>query len=127
MLGFNFPTFGLLDLCAVQVERFASPFMNNTFTLGSGNLAIPYLPPGLDDDHLYSKDEYNDLSKRDDWAWSVLLRRTFLSSFTVSAQFARDHLRTVGTEWFYGARLEPTEDMHTLSDWYWMVQFAWGI
>jgi hypothetical protein len=36
-------------------------------------------------------------------------------------------LRTVGTDWFYGSRLEPTEDLHKISDWYWALQLAWAI
>lgn len=125
MLGMNLPTFGLLDLFAVQVEHFSSPYENSTLSLGDENHATPYLPPG---DNLYfSRSEYNDITTRDDWAWSVLLRRNIASALTVSAQFAKDHLRTVGTDWSYQAKLEPNTDMHSLSDWYWMVQVAWGI
>jgi hypothetical protein len=75
----------------------------------------------------YSKYDYNDQARLDNWAWSVILRRTFLSSFTVSAQAARDHLRTVGTDWFYGSRLEPNAILHKVSDWYWMLQLSWAI
>jgi len=125
MVGFNVPTFGLFDKVALQIERFTSPFMNNSYPLGGKNYATPYYPSG--GEPLFSKDEYNDLSKEDDWAWSVLVQRSLFHGVTLSAQFARDHLRTVGTDWFYGSRLEPTEDLHRLSDWYWMVQLSWGI
>jgi hypothetical protein len=127
MAGINIPSFGLFDLAAVQVEYLDSPFENNTLPLGGSNYAVPFYPGGVDPERAYSKDDYNDQAKLDNWAWSVLLRRTFLSSFTVSAQAARDHLRTVGTDWFYGSRLEPNEIMHKISDWYWMLQLSWSI
>ena len=127
MAGINIPTFGLFDLAAVQVEYFNSPFKNSTLPLGGSNYAVPYYPAGVDPEGVYSKDDYNDQSKLDNWAWSVLLRRTFLSTFTVSAQAARDHLRTVGTDWFYGSRLEPNAILHNVSDWYWMLQLSWSI
>lgn len=125
MVGVNLPTFGLLDLFAVQVERFQSPYENSTLSLGDENHATPYLPPG---DNLYFSDsEYNDITTRDDLAWSILLRRNIASTLTISAQFAKDHIRTVGTDWSYQAKLEPNTDLHSLDDWYWMVQVAWGI
>jgi hypothetical protein len=125
MFGFNIPTFGILDLLAVQGEHFSSPFQNNSYSLGGSNFATPWFPAGTTKE--FSSKEYNDLSTKDDWAWSVLAQRTFLKSFTVSGQIARDHLRTVGTDWFYGSRLEPTEDLHKISDWYWAFQLAWSI
>ncbi len=125
MLGFNLPAFGILDRIALQAEHFASPFQNNNQPLGGQNWATPWFPTG--EDKLYSDKKYNDLSTKDDWAWSVLMQRTFYKHFTVSGQIARDHLRTVGTDWFYGSRLEPTEDLHKISDWYWALQLAWSI
>ncbi len=125
MFGVNLPTFGLLDLLAVQGEHFSSPFQNNSYSLGGKDFATPWFPNGTVKE--FSDKQYNDLSTKDDWAWSVLMQKTFYKSFTVSGQVARDHLRTVGTDWFYGSRLEPTEDLHKISDWYWAFQLAWSI
>ncbi|MEO6094332.1 MAG: hypothetical protein ABIW76_01175 [Fibrobacteria bacterium] len=125
MFGFNLPTFGLLNLFALQGEHFSSPFQNNSYSLGGSNYATPWYPNGTTKE--FSEKEYNDLSTKDDWAWSVLVQRSFYRSFTLSGQIARDHLRTVGTDWFYGSRLEPTEDLHKISDWYWAFQLAWSI
>ncbi|HKP96585.1 MAG TPA: hypothetical protein VJ385_12575 [Fibrobacteria bacterium] len=125
MAGINLPTWKVLDLLSVQVEHLASPFQNNTYSLGARNHATPWFPDGTDLN--FSGNEYNDGAKKDDWAWSVLAQRSFYKSVTLSAQVARDHLRTVGTDWYYGSRLEPTEDLHKISDWYWALQLAWAI
>lgn len=125
MAGVNLPTFGILDQLTVQVEYFDSPWANSTRALGEQNAAVPWYPEGLDP--LFSRDAYNDVTDRDNFAWSVLLRREVLPRVHLSAQFARDHLRTVGTNWFYGGRLEPNEILYRNSSWYWMMQLAWGL
>jgi hypothetical protein len=125
MLGAHLPTFGLLDQATVQYEYFDSPWSNNTYNLGYQNTAIPYLPNGTEP--LFSRDQYNDVTKHDNHAWAVLLRRKLYSNLSLSGQVARDHMRTVGTNWFYGGRLEPSEVLYRNSNWYWMIQLAWGL
>jgi hypothetical protein len=125
MFGFNLPAFGVLDLVSVQAEHFSSPFQNNSYSLGGRNHATAWYPTSPE--KVFSDKEFNDQALEDDWAWSILMQRSFYKSVTISGQIARDHLRTVGTDWFYGSRLEPTEDLHKISDWYWAVQLAWSI
>src|SRR5690606_34132571 len=125
MAGVHLPTGGLLDQLTLQVEYFDSPWSNSTRSLGEQNAAIPSYPEGAE--AMFSQDEYNDITKKDNIAWSILLRREILPRVNVSAQFARDHLRTVGTNWYYGGRLEPSEILYRNSSWYWMAQIAWGL
>lgn len=125
MLGVHLPTGGVLDQFTLQVEYFDSPWANSTRSLGEQNASVPWYPDGLEP--LFSGDEYNDITQKDNLAWSILLRREILPRVNVSAQFARDHLRTVGTNWYYGGRLEPGAILYRNSSWYWMAQIAWGI
>jgi hypothetical protein len=125
MAGVHLPTGGLLDQFTFQVEYFGSPWANSTRSLGEQNAAVPWYPEGAEP--LFSQTEYNDVTEKDNIAWSLLIRREILPRVNVSAQFARDHLRTVGTNWFYGGRLEPNAILYRNSSWYWMAQIAWGI
>ena len=125
MAGFNVPTFHLLDLLSVQMEYYNSPNLNNTYTLGEHNWAIPFLPET--GEPAFSQNAYNDLTTKDNYSWSILARKKILSSLTLNGQVARDHLRTIGTDWFYGSRFEPNEVLHKTSSWYWMFQLAWNI
>lgn len=125
MLGAQLPSFGLLDQFTVQFEYFDSPWANSTRSLGEQNAAVPWYPEGVNP--LFSSEEYNDVTDDDNIAWSVLVRRELLPRLNLSAQFARDHLRTVGTNWFYGGRLEPNAILYRNSSWYWTVQLAWGL
>jgi hypothetical protein len=123
MVGFNLPTFRLLDLFSVQFEYFNSPNLNNTYTVGQKNWALPYLP----EDNAFSEKEWNDLTKKDNLSWSILARKRVLGGLSLNAQVARDHMRTIGTDWYYGSRFEPNEILHKSSSWYWMFQLAWDI
>jgi hypothetical protein len=125
MLGAHLPTFGVLDQFTVQFEYFDSPWANSTRSLGENNIAIPSYPRGLEP--LFSSESYNDITDKDNFAWSVLARRELVPGLNVSVQFARDHLRTVGTNWFYGGRLEPSETLYRNGSWYWMTQLSWGL
>ena len=125
MVGFNVPSFRLLDLLSVQFEYFNSPNLNNTYTVGQKNWAIPFIPENGEPE--FSEKAFNDLTTKDNYAWSILLRKQVLSKLTLNAQFARDHMRTIGTDWFYGSRFEPNEILHKNSSWYWMFQLGWNI
>jgi hypothetical protein len=123
MVGFNVPTFHLLDLLSVQWEYFNSPNLNNTYTMGQHNWAVPYQP---EDTH-FSQKEWNDLTTKDNYSWSLVARKKVLGALSLNAQVARDHMRTIGTDWFYGSRFEPNEILHKTSSWYWMFQLGWNI
>ncbi len=125
MVGFNVPTFGLLDLLAVQFEQFNSPNINSTWSIGNGNRPIPDLRSGSDP--LYSTDAYMDITERDNQSWSVLAQKKIGGALSLSVQAARDHLRTVGTDWWYDSKFEPNEILIDEGYWYWMVQLGWNI
>jgi hypothetical protein len=87
MAGLNIPTFGLLDVFNVEVERWAEEFVNGYRNAREGSLPIPD----------YNYDQINgyvpdDLHK-DDLKWSVFLSRKIMSGLSIQAQVASDHLR----------------------------------
>ena len=128
MAGFNFPGFKILDLIALQVEYFNSPWMNSYGqAIGESgvNAATPSIPSGSDTRS--SLTEYNDIAQRDNLAWSVLLKKEVTRGAWLSAQFARDHTRLVSIDTWAGPGVEPREVLDTDKDWYWMLQFSFGI
>jgi hypothetical protein len=125
MVGVNLPTFGMLDLLAVQAEYLKSSQLNSYYYLAEGNVAIPYMPEG--DLNAYSKTDYLDATESDNFSWSILARKSIYNTFTISAQLARDHLRTVNADWWYASKQEPNEVLPTSKAWYWMLQFGWNI
>ncbi|HAO98663.1 MAG TPA: hypothetical protein DCQ83_01315 [Fibrobacteres bacterium] len=129
MMGINLPCFRILDLLAVQAEYFNSPWLNNTFSFASGNHErvnnTPYLP--ISNDTVLSRTNYNDMTAKDNWKWSVLAKKTIQNRLTVSFQCARDHLRLPSSKYYYGPQFEPNEVTAFKDSWYWVTQISWGI
>ena len=137
MFGFNLPGFKVLDLIALQVEVFKSPWMNSyKQVIGESgiNAALPTFGKLADADK--SITAFNDISKRDDLAWSLLLKKELVKGAWLSGQLDRDHTRLVSIDTWAGPGVEPTEVLDNgptslanpfSGDWYWMVQFSFGI
>ena len=125
MVGFNFPAFKLLDVLSLQVEYFNSPWINSYEESVSRNHATPSTPRGTD--KLYSENAYNDAADMDNYSWSVLARREVVKGLSISAQFARDHIRSVSEASWAGPGTDPNELLRRSEDWYWMLQFSFGI
>jgi hypothetical protein len=132
MAGVHLPTFGILDQLTLQCEYFNSPWGNDFRNLG-GNGGVNLPLPDYDHDignNIVVKDGlkvYKGVLKNDNVAWAVLLRRQLYPHLNLSAQVARDHMRTQGTGWFFNGRQEPNEVLYRNSSWYWMVQLGWGL
>lgn len=106
MVGFNFPTFGLLNLSA-EVEYYASKNSSDNLPPQNGS----WLPgivgqPG---------------TARDDWKWSVNASRVVLGNIFMGLQVANDHLRLGGTH----NTATGQEAMRTPQDWYWAFKTAY--
>ena len=123
MAGINLPTLKLLDLLSVQVEYYNSPHLNSYVDLVSTNSAVPTHVSSTD--KVRSDREYNDITRHDNLSWSILARRNIGKGMSISAQAARDHIRTVSIETWTAP--EPTQVLGRSGDWYWMLQFGFGI
>jgi hypothetical protein len=125
MAGLNLPTFKILDLLSVQLEYFNSPYLNNTWPVGSDGNNIPFLPDPSD--KITSGKDFYDITTKDNVKWSVLMKKAIGPNVSVFGQIASDHLRIADASWYYGPQLNPNEVTLRKSDWYWMLQLAWGI
>ncbi len=118
MVGFNIPTFKVLDLLSAEVEYCSNPFANTTRgPLGEGK-AVPYVeePP---------TDQFPAFHKvtRDDIKWSILAKKEIVSGFSVNLQVANDHLKMLdvySTPDFYDFLVQPNH-------WYWVVNLSYSI
>jgi hypothetical protein len=107
----------------VQVEYFKSPYLNSYVDLVATNSAVPtHVNSG---DKVRSDKEYADITKNDDLSWSILAKKNIGGGAFLSAQVARDHIRTVSIETWTAP--EPTQVLGRKSDWYWMLQLGFGI
>ncbi len=115
MLGFNAPTFKLLDVLSIEVEYYGSRWLPtyispavpayNAIPVPFFN-ASPYYPSDWD---------------KDNWKWSVYAERSLTSGITLSGQVASDHART--WDWVTFGKT-PWEMYTSPSQWYWALKLG---
>ncbi|MBD3390632.1 MAG: hypothetical protein GF418_01310 [Chitinivibrionales bacterium] len=131
MVGFNVPTFGLLDVLAVEGEYYGSPYKNDADPRGA---PVPY------ESHEYeymlfneevivdSDDPYKTLTdvragagqkaKDDNFRWALWAEKTIKDRFTISAKVASDHLRVLRSDGEYDSH----ERLFSPTEWYWQLR-----
>jgi len=116
MVGFNLPTFKMLDVLAIEAEYYGSEYPDNFQGLISGAVQgtpWPTLPAGNTG---YHPDDWKD----DNWKWSVYAQRRLTDGVSLSAQVARDHARA----WAYPTGKTYWGIMNDDKSWYWMLKLT---
>jgi hypothetical protein len=112
MVGFNIPTFSLLDFLSLEVEYYASKNSSDNSGAAWGGAWVA----------LQNDQDLVHYGKRDDWKWSFNAAKTLFGHVQASAQVADDHLRPGGSHdipWI------GKEALRTPSDWYWTCKVAY--
>jgi hypothetical protein len=113
MLGFNVPTFKLLDVLSLEAEWYNWNYRNSYSTyLFAQMLPLPDQPapvPDWIDNHL---------------KWSIYAKRTIGKNFSVIGQIAYDHMQFernvyLQAESYFG------DAMHKHGDWAWILKTQW--
>lgn len=151
MLGFNFPTFGLLDHLSLEVEYFKNRYRNDMALLGNQrNVAdwtlqdhpIPSpAPPRYSDYGIENGVWVNgngdttqvagtplDVENlhSDDFKWSLHLEKTIHSSIRLTGQIANDHYRPRAIATGFITQAGGTaEAFSSNSDWYFMLRLGY--
>jgi len=118
LIGFNVPTFKLLDVLALEVEWYGCPYPDDyARELGKGNLASLPIPD------FYDRGNYG-YAIEDNWKWSVYAKKMFMHDHVgVIAQCARDHTRleSLLDEAKYD---ELEESLQEKRMWWWMMKIV---
>ncbi|MBN1307526.1 MAG: hypothetical protein JXA18_06390 [Chitinispirillaceae bacterium] len=124
LLGFNVPTFKLLDVLSFEVEYFGKKYVN-AVPIPTTSTFQPYFPipnqpytDGSTDTASYTNEKYE---KNYKWKWSCYVKRTLLNKFTITAQAARDHIRTTST---LSPNIDREEALVKNNHWYWMLKLG---
>jgi len=127
MVGFNFPTFKLLDVLSIELEHNPSPYTNTAERVWKNRSPIPYIPGhrhmDITDDSEWPDGIPGPITN-DDFKWSVYASRKF-GHFRVSAQVASDHM--IRSQYMLGppTSMRYTELCPRSTDWYWMTRVSY--
>lgn len=114
MFGVNLPAFKLLDVLALEVEYYRSPYENTIDYWRSGS-PVPVLVNNMGVDY-YSNWKPK---KDDDWKWSIYGSKT-IKNFRLSGQIASDH--TNRSIYMVSGKKVYTEMCRRTNDWYYMLR-----
>lgn len=115
MMGIHLPTFRLLDALNLELEWFPSSLPDNFDQLFDNNY-----PTYNNYSLLFHSSRRN---RQDDWKWSVYASKSVATGFSVRAQAANDHFRTINQfNLFTGQSI-----MREPSNWYYLVTLNFGI
>jgi hypothetical protein len=130
MVGLHVPTFGLLDLLAVETEYLSNPYQDSQEELSLNlheSLVGPSMPlPDLPQ-RAYNAPRFQQTSiHADDWKWSVHAVRTLTPGLKAKVQVANDHLRLMNFD--AGGILPSSSPQTTKKDeWYYMAHLEWAL
>ncbi len=106
MMGFNIPTLGFLDDCALEVEWYGAEFRDDYYKLVKETSPIPVSNHSQEYDRqadaqgrlstdstiAFSDVDVEHMTK-DDWKWSLYMSKTIQKYARISLQIANDHYR----------------------------------
>lgn len=126
MLGFNLPTFRLLDLLSLQVEYYKSPF-NDIDYFNSQSIPIWKTAFAKDSADSYLTDASGRIipvaDHKDDLKWSVHAKKIVNKSVTVFAQAASDHFRLTDADY----RVTPVPLTGRPGEWYYLLRLEFAL
>jgi hypothetical protein len=108
-LGFNFPTFHILDVLAAEWEYSSNPYPNDASnaTLNLSPTPFPTATP----------------TNGDNVKWTFYAQKAIYPGFNITGQIANDHMRLVD---YFGHTNDRTVMPHH-ENWYWSVQLGFAI
>jgi hypothetical protein len=125
MAGFNFPTFGFLEVLSFEVEHFGSRVPDNIAQVYTNLLPIPeFYSKFKSVDTLSHYDPDDPALSDDDWKWSLYARKRVFGGLRIHAQAASDHMRP--TEYNLQPFWMPVTNRFG-KDWYYLVRLEMGI
>jgi len=111
-LGFNVPTFKLLDVLAVEMEYWESPFPNSYQRGFEQGLPLPTTNVSIPGTALKTK-------------WSVYAKRSIGRNCRIIGQVARDHLMPISHSLSMGVQ-DRTDILLRIDDWWWVLKTSFN-
>jgi hypothetical protein len=120
LIGFNFPTFRLLDLLSVEFEYAPTPWKMSTDRPHGGALAVP-----IGEGSNLSAGSFPTVNQyyRDDWKWTFLMRKNLYDGLALYFQAANDHMRLLDNF----SSQSQFEIFQTPDHWYWAFSLKYAI
>ena len=118
MIGFNIPTFKILDVLSAEAEWYGCTYPNNNEFKGEQE---PYPDPINPTVGTSKLSDYN-YAVSDNWKWAVYAKKSFNCGAYVVGQVARDHIRN---ETPISSTVDREEALRTPKAWFWELKVGY--
>jgi hypothetical protein len=115
LLGMNFPGCKILDVISIELEWFKSPYPNDWL----GDLPYGKLLP-----RDFSGREADDYINKDNFKWSVYLKKKILSNFEIRGIAANDHY--IYKAYNLGNKPCTEQTLKRKGDWHWYFELRFN-
>jgi hypothetical protein len=115
MIGINFPTWKILDLLALELEWFYSPYANDWFGKFDSQKAEARQPSSLT--------QWDNYINKDNFKWSLYMKKSF-GKFEAKTILGNDHTIYTMSNLQVG-NFEQT--MKRPKDWHWFVELRYNL
>jgi hypothetical protein len=130
MVGFNIPTFKMLDYLSVELECYGWPYSPSLYNYQNlvYTLPQPIIPTVTTDTGVAPNTGTVKQTllhtTANNWKWSFNARKTIWGSFSIIAQVARDHTRH---DAYYAQYADPEEVFLQNDEWGWWVKLQYSL
>ena len=117
MLGITFPLWKILDVCALEFERYPNPYPNSAAWVIRSGWPIPYMENR-------NAEEGYDTGKAyvPRWFWSLYMKKEVVKNFSILCQIGRDHMRWEMPIVYQTANYDYEDIMVKPKDWTWHIK-----
>jgi hypothetical protein len=92
MLGFNIPTFKMMDCLSLECEYYSSPYLPDIQGIELSGVPMPFPPANINVTGLTIYTPSNPSGEKPyPWKWSVYAKKTLMPGITATLQLSRDH------------------------------------
>jgi hypothetical protein len=119
MVGINIPLWKILDVCALEFERYPSPYPNSTAMLLKNGLPLPYFG-NLSDVNGFSLGS----AYVQRWYWDLYMKKDISHHLEAVLQFGRDHQRWEMPLNFLNSSYDVEEATVKPNNWGWRLKLA---
>jgi hypothetical protein len=124
MVGFNLPTFKLLDVLSIEGEYYNSPFTNDLTSLYYSETPTWNILPGNATG--ITPAQYASDARRDNWKWAIYAKKEIIKGIQIYAQAASDDIRPIYLNEAPFPTLVPVTNRNG-RDWYYLIRLQFGI
>jgi len=120
MVGINIPLWKILDVCALELERYPNPAPNSTASILLNGLPLPFFK------RVPNSVYYDSTIYIPRWHWSLYMKKNIATHCSAVCQFGREHVQWELPMIYQTANYDYEDCMVKPNEWGWHFKVVFG-